>query len=97
MLGIALGWCGSFKRLCVALGAFNNPSQPIIDERIVQWVANWIVFHLDKLLSRLEINGLDEEIGIEEDVLNVVYDFGKKAHQVVTSAKNLEHLEIWTQ
>lgn len=78
LVGVALGWCGTFKRLCVALSAFNNPSQPIIDERIVQWVANWIVFHLEKLLSRLEINGLDEEIGIEEDVLNVVYDFGKK-------------------
>ena len=78
LLGIALGWCGTFKRLCVALSAFNNPSQPIIDERIVQWVANWIVFHLEKLLSRLEINGLDEEVGVEEDVLNIVYDFGKK-------------------
>ena len=78
LLGVALGWCGSFKRLCVALGAFNNPSSPIINEAIVQWVANWIVFHLEKLLSRLEINGLDEEVGIEEDVLNVVYDFGKK-------------------
>jgi hypothetical protein len=78
LLGIALGWCGTFKRLCVALSAFNNPSQPIINESIVQWTANWIVFHLEKLLSRLEINGLDEEIGIEEDVLNVVYDFGKK-------------------
>jgi hypothetical protein len=44
----------------------------------VQWCSNWIVFHLEKLLSRLEINGLDEEIGIEEEVLNVVYDFGKK-------------------
>lgn len=78
LLGIALGWCGSFKRLCVALGAFNKPNNPTINEAIVQWVANWIVFHLEKLLSRLEINGLDEEIGIEEDVLNVVYDFGKK-------------------
>ena len=78
LLGIALGWCGSFKRLCVALGAFNKPSQPTINESIVQWCSNWIVFHLEKLLSRLEINGLDEEIGIEEDVLNVVYDFGKK-------------------
>ena len=78
LLGVALGWCGSFKRLCVALGAFNNPSSPIINESIVQWVANWTVFHLEKLLSRLEINGLDEEVGIEEDVLNVVYDFGKK-------------------
>ena len=78
LLGVALGWCGSFKRLCVALGAFNNPSSPVINESIVQWCSNWIVFHLEKLLSRLEINGLDEEIGIEEDVLNVVYDFGKK-------------------
>ena len=78
LLGVALGWCGSFKRLCVALGAFNNPSSPIINESIVQWCSNWIVFHLEKLLSRLEINGLDEEVGIEEDVLNVVYDFGKK-------------------
>ena len=78
LLGIALGWCGSFKRLCVALGAFNKPSQPTINEAVVQWCSNWIVFHLEKLLSRLEINGLDEEIGIEEDVLNVVYDFGKK-------------------
>ena len=78
LVGIALGWCGSFKRLCVALGAFNKPSQPTINEAVVQWCSNWIVFHLEKLLSRLEINGLDEEIGIEEDVLNVVYDFGKK-------------------
>jgi len=78
LLGVALGWCGSFKRLCVALGAFNNPASPIINESIVQWCSNWIVFHLEKLLARLEINGLDEEIGIEEDVLNVVYDFGKK-------------------
>lgn len=78
LLGVALGWCGSFKRLCVALGAFNNPSSPIINESIVQWCSNWIVFHLEKLLSRLEINGIDEEVGIEEDVLNVVYDFGKK-------------------
>jgi len=78
LVGIALGWCGSFKRLCVALGAFNNPSSPVINESIVQWCSNWIVFHLEKLLSRLEINGLDEEVGIEEDVLNVVYDFGKK-------------------
>jgi len=78
LIGIALGWCGSFKRLCVALGAFNNPASPVINESIVQWCSNWIVFHLEKLLSRLEINGLDEEIGIEEDVLNVVYDFGKK-------------------
>ena len=76
LLGIALGWCGTFKRLCVALSAFNNPSQPIIDERIVQWVANWIVFHLEKLLSRLEINGLDEEIGIDEDVLIVIHESG---------------------
>lgn len=78
LLGIALGWCGSFKRLCVALGAFNKPNNPTINEAIVQWCSNWIVFHLEKLLSRLEINGLDEEIGIEEEVLNVVYDFGKK-------------------
>jgi hypothetical protein len=78
LVGVALGWCGSFKRLCVALGAFNKPSQPTINESIVQWCSNWIVFHLEKLLSRLEINGLDEEIGIEEEVLNVVYDFGKK-------------------
>jgi len=78
LVGVALGWCGSFKRLCVALGAFNKPSQPTINEAVVQWCSNWIVFHLEKLLSRLEINGLDEEIGIEEDVLNVVYDFGKK-------------------
>ena len=78
MLGVALGWCGSFKRLCVALGAFNKPTSPTINEAIVQWCSNWIVFHLEKLLSRLEINGLDEEIGIEEEVLNVVYDFGKK-------------------
>jgi len=78
LVGVALGWCGSFKRLCVALGAFNKPSQPTINEAVVQWCSNWIVFHLEKLLSRLEINGIDEEIGIEEDVLNVVYDFGKK-------------------
>ena len=78
LLGIALGWCGSFKRLCVALGAFNKPNNPTINEAIVQWCSNWIVFHLEKLLARLEINGLDEEIGIEEEVLNVVYDFGKK-------------------
>lgn len=78
LVGVALGWCGSFKRLCVALGAFNKPSQPTINESIVQWCSNWVVFHLEKLLSRLEINGLDEEIGIEEEVLNVVYDFGKK-------------------
>ena len=78
LLGIALGWCGSFKRLCVALGAFNKPTNPTINKAIVQWCSNWIVFHLEKLLSRLEINGLDEEIGIEEEVLNVVYDFGKK-------------------
>ena len=78
LLGVALGWCGSFKRLCVALGAFNKPTSPTINEAIVQWCSNWIVFHLEKLLSRLEINGLDEEIGIEEEVLNVVYDFGKK-------------------
>jgi len=76
LLGIALGWCGTFKRLCVALGAFNNPSQPIIDERIVQWVANWIVFHLEKLLERLEINGLDEDVGINEDVLKVIHESG---------------------
>ncbi len=78
LLGIALGWCGSFKRLCVALGAFNKPNNPTISEAIVQWCSNWIVFHLEKLLSRLEINGIDEEIGIEEEVLNVVYGFGKK-------------------
>ena len=62
----------------MALGAFNKPNNPTINEAIVQWCSNWIVFHVEKLLSRLEINGLDEEIGIEEEVLNVVYDFGKK-------------------
>ena len=36
LLGVALGWCGSFKRLCVALGAFNNPSSPVINESIFQ-------------------------------------------------------------
>ena len=76
LVGVALGWCGSFKRLCVALGAFNKPSQPTINESIVQWTANWIVFHLEKLLSRLEINGLDEEIGIDEDVLIVIHESG---------------------
>jgi len=76
LVGVALGWCGSFKRLCVALGAFNKPSQPTINESIVQWCSNWIVFHLEKLLSRLEINGLDEEIGIEEDVLIVIHEAG---------------------
>ena len=76
LLGIALGWCGTFKRLCVALGAFNNPSQPIIDERIVQWVANWTVFHLEKLLERLEINGIDEDVGINEEILSIIHSTG---------------------
>ena len=78
LIGIALGWCGSFKRLCVALGAFNNPASPTINESIVQWCSNWIVFHLEKLLARLEINGLDEEIGLNEQVLQVVHDAGQK-------------------
>lgn len=78
LIGIALGWCGSFKRLCVALGAFNNPASPTINEAIVQWCSNWIVFHLEKLLARLEINGLDEEIGLNEQVLQVVHDAGQK-------------------
>ena len=76
LLGISLGWCGTFKRLCVALSAFNNPSQPIIDERIVQWVANWIVFHLEKLLERLEINGIDEDVGINEEILGIIHSTG---------------------
>ncbi len=76
LLGIALGWCGTFKRLCVALSAFNNPSQPIIDERIVQWVANWTVFHLEKLLERLEINGIDEDVGINEEILSIIHSTG---------------------
>ena len=76
LLGISLGWCGTFKRLCVALSAFNNPSQPIIDEKIVQWTANWIVFHLEKLLERLEINGIDEDVGINEDVQTVIHESG---------------------
>lgn len=62
--------------LCVALSAFNNPSQPIIDERIVQWVANWIVFHLEKLLERLEINGIDEDVGINEEILGIIHSTG---------------------
>ena len=49
----------------MALGAFNNPASPTINESIVQWCSNWIVFHLEKLLARLEINGLDEEIGLK--------------------------------
>ena len=65
-----------FKRLCVALSAFNNPSQPIIDERIVQWVANWTVFHLEKLLERLEINGIDEDVGINEEILSIIHSTG---------------------
>ena len=76
LLGVALGWCGSFKRLCVALGAFNNPSSPIINESIVQWCSNWIVFHLEKLLSRLEINGIDEDAGVNEEILHVIHDAG---------------------
>ena len=74
-------------------GAFNNPASPTINEAIVQWCSNWIVFHLEKLLARLEINGLDEEIGIEEEVLNVVYDFGKKVHQAVILGASIERLE----
>ena len=62
----------------MALGAFNNPASPTINESIVQWCSNWIVFHLEKLLARLEINGLDEEIGLNEQVLQVVHDAGQK-------------------
>ena len=76
LLGVALGWCGSFKRLCVALGAFNNPSSPVINESIVQWCSNWIVFHLEKLLARLEINGIDEDAGVNEEILHVIHDAG---------------------
>ena len=34
------------------------------------------MFHLEKLLSRLEINGLDEEVGINEDVQTVIHESG---------------------
>ena len=37
-----------------------------------------LCFILKKLLARLEINGLDEEIGLNEQVLQVVHDAGQK-------------------
>ena len=78
----------------MALGAFNNPASPTINEAIVQWCSNWIVFHLEKLLARLEINGLDEEIGIEEEVLKVLcMILGKKVHQAATLGASIERLE----
>jgi hypothetical protein len=106
LLGVALGWCGSFKRLCVALGAFNNPASPIINESIVQWCSNWIVFHLEKLLARLEINGIDEDIGINEEVLTAIYNSNTKGAssrdigQKYRSFRNLDamqKLEILTK
>ncbi len=72
--GIAHGWAGSFKRLCVALGAFNDC---IINECIVQWCANWCAYHLDALLSRLEIRGIDSvDSTLCEQVQQIILDYG---------------------
>ena len=78
----------------MALGAFNNPASPTINESIVQWCSNWIVFHLEKLLARLEINGLDEEIGLKRaKSYKWCMTQGKKESLVVILRVSLEGLE----
>lgn len=74
LLGIAHGWAGSFKRLCVALGAFNDC---IINESIINWCANWIYYHLDILLTRLEVRGIDSvDATLCEQVHQIIIESG---------------------
>lgn len=102
LVGIAHGWAGSFKRLCVALGAFNDC---IISESIVQWCANWIYYHLDVLLTRLEVRGIDSvDATLCEQVQMIIVEAGAdgassrdicQRSRVWRKTSNSERLEIF--
>lgn len=90
MLPIIRGAKNNFRRLCIALAAWNNPAHPLITRPIAEWAAGYMLHHSKASIDRTSALLNDGNVDVGQKIVHKVMASGMEG----LSAREIAH-QIW--